>query len=54
MVILLCGWAWLSQFMSASVAFHAGVTRFLIGDIIKIILAAAVLPAGWKLLNRKA
>ncbi len=53
-VILLCGWAWLSQFMAASVAFHAGVTRFIIGDIIKIILAAAVLPAGWKLLNRKA
>ena len=53
-VILLSGWAWLSQFMAASVAFHAGITRFIIGDIVKIILAAAALPAGWKLLNRKA
>jgi len=54
MVILLCGWAWLSQFMAASVAFHAGVTRFIIGDIIKILLAAAVLPSAWALLKRKA
>src|SRR6266850_4168429 len=53
-LIILSGWAWLSQFMTASVAFHAGVTKFIVGDIVKIILAAAVLPTGWKLLNRKA
>ena len=26
----------------------------IVGDIVKIILAAALLPTGWKLLNRKA
>jgi len=54
LVILLCGWAWLSQFRAPSAAFAAGVTPFIVGDIIKILLAAAALPAGWKLLNRKA
>jgi biotin transporter BioY len=53
-VILLSGWAWLSQFMTASTAFQAGVLRFIIGDIIKIMLAAAALPIGWKLLKKKA
>jgi biotin transport system substrate-specific component len=53
-VILLAGWVWLSQFMGATAALHAGVTRFIIGDIVKIVLAAAVLPSGWALLKRKA
>jgi len=52
--ILLVGWAWLTQFMPANVAFHAGVTKFIIGDIVKIALAAAVLPSGWYLLKRRA
>src|SRR5215813_2152688 len=51
-VILLAGWAWLSQFMPAQVAFHAGITRFIIGDIVKILLAAAALPLGWKLIKK--
>jgi len=53
-VILLAGWVWLSQFMGATAALHAGVTRFIIGDIVKIVLAAAVLPSGWALLKRRA
>jgi biotin transporter BioY len=53
-VILLAGWAWLSQLMPIDVAFRAGVLPFIIGDIVKIILAAAVLPSGWYFLNRKA
>lgn len=53
-IIILGGWAWLSQFMGPAVAFHAGVRPFLIGDIVKILLAAAVLPSGWLLLKRKA
>lgn len=52
-LIILAGWAWLSQFMPAAVAFTAGVKPFIIGDIVKIALAAALLPAGWKLLNRQ-
>jgi len=53
-VILLAGWAWLSQLMPLAVAFRAGVQPFIIGDIIKIVLAAAVLPSGWYLLKRRA
>ncbi|MGB7925951.1 MAG: biotin transporter BioY [Pyrinomonadaceae bacterium] len=54
LVILLSGWAWLSLwFMPASVALHEGVTRFLVGDAIKIALAAAALPSGWALVQRR-
>ena len=53
-VIMFSGWVWLSQFMPASVAFSAGVAQFIVGDIIKILLAAAVLPWGWVILKRKA
>ncbi len=54
MVILLTGWAWLARFTTPMEAFQFGVARFLIGDAVKIALAAAVLPTGWALLNRKA
>ena len=53
-IIILAGWAGLSQFMRPTVAFQTGVIPFIIGDIIKILLAAAVLPTGWLLLKRKA
>jgi len=52
LLIMLSGWAWLSQFMTASTAFRAGVAKFIIGDIVKIVLAAAALPLGWKLLKK--
>ena len=51
-LILLGGWAWLSRFMSPASAFNSGVAPFLIGDLIKIALAAAVLPSGWAILRR--
>ena len=53
LLIILSGWAWLSQFISASAAFDRGVKPFIAGDVVKIILAAAALPIGWKLLRRK-
>jgi biotin transport system substrate-specific component len=52
-VILLGGWAWLSRFFGMAGAWVAGVAPFLVGDCIKIALAAAVLPSGWALLKRK-
>ena len=51
-VILLGGWAWLARFVSPTAAFSAGVAPFLLGDLIKIVLAAAVLPSGWAILRR--
>ena len=54
-VILLCGWAWLTRFTSSGmVAFEMGVAKFIIGDLVKIALAAAALPTGWAILKRKA
>lgn len=53
-VILLSGWAWLTRFVGTAAAWQAGVAPFLIGDVIKIALAAAVLPSGWALLKRKS
>jgi len=53
-LILLSGWAWLSVLRTPTFAFKAGVAPFLIGDIVKIALAAAVLPSGWHLLRRRA
>jgi len=53
-LILLSGWAWLSFFRSPTFAFQAGVKPFIIGDIVKILLAAAVLPSGWHLLKNRA
>jgi biotin transport system substrate-specific component len=52
-LILLSGWAWLSVLRTPMFAFNAGVAPFLIGDIVKIALAAAVLPTGWALLRRR-
>ena len=54
LVILLCGWSWLAAFYAPSpqAAFATGVAPFLAGDVVKIALAAAVLPTGWALLRR--
>ena len=55
LVILAAGWAWFAVVTNSSpiVAFKVGVMPHIVGDIIKIVLAAAVLPSGWALLNRK-
>jgi len=55
-VILLAGWLWFSLLMNTNplVAFKVAVAPHLIGDLIKIFLAAAVMPTGWALLKRKA
>jgi biotin transport system substrate-specific component len=55
-VILLTGWVWFSALTNTvlPVAFKLTVAPHLAGDVIKILLAAAVLPTGWALLKRKA
>lgn len=54
-VIMLSGWAWFTILMHASplVSLYDTVIKFIPGDIIKILLAAAVLPTGWKLVGQK-
>src|SRR5882724_5992102 len=55
-IIIVAGWAWFTfvTHTAPGVAFKLTVAPFLIGDVIKILLAAALLPAGWHLLERKA
>jgi biotin transport system substrate-specific component len=54
-VIFLSGWAWFSVVTNTSplATFMMTVGVFIPGDIIKIALAAAVLPSGWMLLGKK-
>jgi len=54
LIIMLSGWLWFSLVMrtSPAITLFATVLKFIPGDIIKISLAAAVLPSGWKLLKR--
>ena len=53
-VILLGGWAWFTILTNTPpvAAFKIAVLPFLAGDVVKIALAAAVLPTGWALLKR--
>ena len=55
-VVLAGGWLGLLRFYSAGQAFALGVAPFIVGDVLKIALAAAALPSGWALLrkNRKS
>jgi biotin transport system substrate-specific component len=55
-LILAAGWAWFSVLTHTEsiTAFKVSVAPHLVGDVIKIVLAAAVLPTGWALLKRKA
>ena len=54
-VVLFAGWAWFSVLMHTAplAAFQVSVAPHIAGDIIKILLAAAVLPSGWALLRRR-
>ena len=55
-IILLGGWGWYSVITNTPpiTGFELAVLPFLLGDVVKILLAAAVLPTGWALLKRKA
>jgi len=50
-VLYAFGVCWLAIMTNIRIALAAGLYPFIVGDILKVVLAAAVLPAGWKLLN---
>lgn len=52
LIILAGGFVALLRFMSPAQAFVQGVVPFVFGDLLKIALASALLPTGWKLLRR--
>jgi biotin transport system substrate-specific component len=47
------GLPWLARFVPPSQVLALGLFPFLIGDAIKLTMAAAVLPAGWRLSRRR-
>ncbi len=55
------GFAWLAWFaqipnatgIGAAKAFAGGVAPFILGDVLKVVLAALIIPASWSLVERK-
>jgi len=54
LIIFLGGWAWYAILTNTPpvAAFKIAVLPFLLGDVVKIALGAAVLPTGWALLKK--
>ena len=52
-IMLTMGFAWLATLIGAEKAWAFGVVPFLVGDLIKVALAAAVVPAVWSLLPKR-
>ena len=54
LIIFLGGWAWYAMLTNTPpvAAFKIAVLPFLLGDVVKIALGAAVLPTGWALLKK--
>lgn len=51
-VIYIFGLSWLTRFVPGSTLLQVGLYPFIIGDLLKIVLAALVLPSSWLLLRR--
>ncbi len=52
LVILTLGALWLSLFVGPQEALIVGFAQFLPADVLKILLAATALPAGWRIVRR--
>ena len=52
-IMLTMGFAWLATLIGAEKAWAFGVVPFIVGDLIKVALAAAVVPAVWSLLPKR-
>ncbi len=52
-VVYAFGLAWLSRFVGAGHVLAAGLLPFIPGDLLKVALAAGLLPGAWKLINRR-
>lgn len=51
-VMMAMGFAWLALLIGAEKSWQFGVLPFIIGDLIKVALAASLVPAAWSLLKR--
>jgi biotin transporter BioY len=51
-VLYVFGLSWLAHFVPGDAVLLAGLYPFIIGDLIKVVAAALILPSGWLLLRR--
>ena len=51
-VLFVFGLSWLAHFVPGDTVLQAGLYPFVIGDLIKLVAAALILPSGWLLLRR--
>ena len=51
-IMLALGFGWLSTLIGAEKAWQFGVVPFIVPDLIKAALAAALVPAVWSLIRR--
>lgn len=52
-LIIVSGLAWLSRFVETDILLSVGFTPFVSGAVVKIMVAAVMLPAVWKFVGRK-
>lgn len=50
-LIYACGLVWLSKFVPGGSLVSAGLLPFVVGDVAKLLVAAAAMPVGWKALS---
>jgi len=53
-VVYAGGWSWLALMTDAGTAFAAGVAPFIVADVLKIALGAALLPFAQKAISPRA
>ena len=51
-VIYVGGWSWLAMLVGARAAFTMGIVPFVLADVIKIALGAALLPYAQRVIAR--
>ena len=51
-IVFAAGMAWLYRYVPANQVFALGVAPFIVGTVIKIVVAAGVLPTIWKFVGR--
>jgi len=52
-VVMAMGFAWLATLIGSTAAWQFGVAPFIVTDLVKVALAAAVVPAVWALFKRR-
>ena len=51
-VIYIFGLPWLGRFVGYEIVFSLGLYPFIIGDLLKIAIAAGLIPGGWRLIDK--